>query len=424
MRFLHAADIHLDSRLLGLERYEGAPVEEIRSATRRAFERLVALARDESVDFVLIAGDLYDGDWTDYNTGLFFVYQITDLQKAGIPVFVIAGNHDAANKMTRSLRLPPNPTGGSPLLGHRAPETRVLEELGVAIHGQSFAQQSESDNLARQYPPALPGLFNIGLLHTSLEGDRQHATYAPCSLDDLRGKEYQYWALGHIHQRRIVSEDPFVAYPGNIQGRHIRETGEKGCLLVEVDQRHEIHTKFEPLDVFRWETLEVNCQDAATVSDVLERFQRELEDLIARHGTMPLGVRVVFSGPCEAHQHLVAGGADHVAEIRAAVHAVGRDQVWIEKVKFATQYPPRPRRGSHWDGPVAELVGLLDELSGDQGDLEPLIKELKTVQDKLPVELQTGVEPLNVTDPAWIRDRLAEVKPLLIQRLTHSTDDS
>jgi DNA repair protein SbcD/Mre11 len=423
MRFLHAADIHLDSPLLGLERYAGAPVEEIRIATRRAFERLVDLALDQSVDFVLIAGDLYDGDWRDHNTGLFFVHQISKLREAEIPVFVIAGNHDAANKMTRSLRLPPNPVGGPPLLAHRAPETRVLEDLGVAIHGQSFAQQSESDNLARQYPPAHAGLFNIGLLHTSLEGDRRHATYAPCSLDDLRGKEYQYWALGHIHQRRIVSQEPVIAYPGNLQGRHIRETGEKGCLVVDVDRRHEVQTTFEPLDVFRWEWLEVACQEAATVSDVLDRFRHELENLVARHGAVPLGVRVVLSGPCEAHQDLVARSADHVAEIHAAVHEVCRDQVWIEKVKFATQYPHRPQRSSRWDGPVEELVDLLDELASDGADLHPLIQELETLQAKLPAELQFGVEPLNVTDPAWIRERLAEVKPFLIQKLTHSTDE-
>jgi DNA repair exonuclease SbcCD nuclease subunit len=106
IRFLHAADIHLDSPLTGLERYEGAPVEELRGATRRALENLVELAIERELDFVLIAGDLYDGDWKDHNTGLFFVDRMNRLREAAIPVVIISGNHDAANRMTRSLRRP------------------------------------------------------------------------------------------------------------------------------------------------------------------------------------------------------------------------------------------------------------------------------------------------------------------------------
>src|SRR6185437_649372 len=117
--FLHAADIHLDSPLKGLERYENAPVGRIRGATRRAFTRLIDLAVEKAVDFVLIAGDLYDGDWRDYNTGLYLVRQLGRLRDANINVYAIAGNHDAANKMTRSLRLPDNVR----LLSHEQPQT-------------------------------------------------------------------------------------------------------------------------------------------------------------------------------------------------------------------------------------------------------------------------------------------------------------
>ena len=145
--FIHAADIHLDSPLRGLERYENAPVERIRGATRRAFTRLIDLAIDAKVDFVLIAGDLYDGDWRDYNTGLYLVRQLGRLRDLKIPVFIIAGNHDAANKMTRALRLPENVC----FLAHERPETLRLEDLGVAIHGQSFEKQAVFDDLAAGY---------------------------------------------------------------------------------------------------------------------------------------------------------------------------------------------------------------------------------------------------------------------------------
>src|ERR1700722_2160028 len=151
LSFLHAADIHLDSPLRGLERYEHAPVERIRSATRRAFERMIDLALERRVDFVLIAGDLYDGDWRDFNTGLYLVRQLGRLRELKIPVFVIAGNHDAANKMTRALRLPENVR----LLAHEHPETVRLEEHGVAIHGQSFGKAAVLENLAAAFPAPL-----------------------------------------------------------------------------------------------------------------------------------------------------------------------------------------------------------------------------------------------------------------------------
>ncbi|MCB1796433.1 MAG: DNA repair exonuclease, partial [Candidatus Competibacteraceae bacterium] len=108
MRFLHAADLHLDSPLRGLDRYEGAPVDEVRGATRRAFENLIAVARRERVDLVVIAGDLYDGDWPDYNTGLFFIKGVAQLAEEGIPVAIVRGNHDAASRLTKALRLPAN----------------------------------------------------------------------------------------------------------------------------------------------------------------------------------------------------------------------------------------------------------------------------------------------------------------------------
>ena len=130
MKFVHAADIHLDSPLRGLERYPDAPVEEARNATRQAFENLVELAIGEDVAFVLLAGDLYDGDWRDYNTGLFFVGQMNRLRRAGIQVHLVSGNHDAASQITKHLRLPDNVVH----YDHRRPETYVRGDLGVAIH--------------------------------------------------------------------------------------------------------------------------------------------------------------------------------------------------------------------------------------------------------------------------------------------------
>ena len=159
--FIHASDIHLDSPHKGLSRYEGAPAERIRSATREALKNLVQTAIDENAAFVIIAGDVFDGDWKDYNTGLFFAGQMSRLRESGIKVFLLSGNHDAASKITRTLKMPDNVHHFST----KRPETVTLEALGVALHGQGFSRPDVTENLAAKYPLAVHGLYNIGVLH-------------------------------------------------------------------------------------------------------------------------------------------------------------------------------------------------------------------------------------------------------------------
>ena len=249
IKFIHSADIHLDSPLHRLEVYDGAPVDRIRQASRRALENLVDLALGEAVDFVLIAGDLFDGTWKDYNTGLYFVSQVRRLTATGIEVFIIAGNHDAAGQMTRSLPYPEKVH----LFSHRKAETRTLDSLKVAIHGQSFGTAAVTGNLAAGYPEPVPGYVNIGLLHTSLTGREGHETYAPCTLADLENRGYDYWALGHIHQFEIVAEAPMVVFSGCIQGRHVKEAGAKGCVRVSLEAGSAPEVVHHALDVIRWE---------------------------------------------------------------------------------------------------------------------------------------------------------------------------
>ena len=236
MRFIHAADLHIDSPLRGLSRYPGPPLERLRGATRRALERLVDLALAEQVDFVLLAGDLYDRDWPDFHTGLFVRSQMVRLGQAGIRVFIVQGNHDAHGVITRQVSWPDNVK----LFSSRSAETVHWAEIGVAIHGRSFPDRAVPEDLVPDYPPAVPGCFNIGLLHTSLTGMEGHDTYAPTSVAVLQTKGYDYWALGHVHQRQVVSQQPRVVYPGNMQGRHARETGAKGCELVKLLDQHKV----------------------------------------------------------------------------------------------------------------------------------------------------------------------------------------
>lgn len=410
-RFLHAADIHLDSPLKGLDRYEGCPADEIRGATRRALANLVRVAIAEKVAFVLIAGDVYDGDWRDHNTGLWFVKQMALLRDAKIDVFLISGNHDAKNKMTRELRLPDNVF---PLATDR-PETRRTRDGLAAIHGQGFATAAVTEDLAAHYPAPAAGCFNVGMLHTSATGREGHERYAPCTVESLRSKGYGYWALGHVHARETLDDrDAPIVFPGNIQGRHIREQGPKGCMLVTVNDAGAATADFRTLDVLRWATCRVDASAARDGDDVVEAFQDQVPALLAGSDDLPLAVRVEVVGASSAHGPLAADPAHWTAQIRSEAIARGSGKIWVEAVKIRTRSRSAggdPALGA--DGPLAELDLLLRELGGDDARLmEFATRELADLRKKLPVELRRA-DGVDLDDPDWLRHELAQGRALL-----------
>jgi len=414
-KFIHAADIHLDSPLLKLDAYEGAPVEEIRGATRRAFENLVRTAVAEAVAFVVIAGDLYDGDWKDYNTGLYLVSQMSRLREAGIPVVAVAGNHDAASTITRSLRLPENVH----FFPSDRPGTLRLDHLNVAIHGRSYGTPAVKTDLAQSYPPAAAGCFNVGVLHTCATGREGHELYAPCSLETLRAKGYDYWALGHVHRREVLLDDPLVVFAGNTQGRHARETGPKGCFLVTVDDLGRPTLAFKPLDVVRWEVAIVDASGAESAYGLIERFRATLRAQLERAPNRLTVLRVTVSGETSAHDEILSDPDRWVHEVRAAAVDEAGERVWIEKVLFRT----RPLGGGvRLEGAVGELLALMDELSADPAALGRLSSELADLDKKLPRELREESETWRPGDPDRLKELLAEAKSMLMRRLLHESE--
>lgn len=394
--FIHAADIHLDSPLLGLERYEGAPVEQLRKATRRAFENLVELALAEEVLFVLVAGDLYDGDWKDYKTGLFFADQLGRLKEAGIKVYIAAGNHDAGNRMTRQLRLPEN----AHVFPSRKPETFFLKEHNVAIHGQSYAVQDTTENLARGYPDAAKDYFNIGVLHSCLDGREGHAPYAPCNIGELAGKGYDYWALGHVHTPEIVSQNPWIVFPGNLQGRNIRERGERGAVLVTVDDRHHAVVERRSLDVMRWQYCQINAAEVQTTDQLMGSFVEQLGKIAANAVGRLLALRVEVMGQTQLHDELLADAAHWREEFRAA--ALGSsDDIWLEKIKFLTEPLARSALmdGENILGAIEAEVQTAHASDEDIAELEAeLKKELSGLLTRLPTEVFDDGERPDSTD--------------------------
>ncbi|MDJ0390591.1 DNA repair exonuclease [Roseomonas sp. E05] len=360
-RFLHAADLHLDSPLRGLDADLDAPARRIRRASREALANLVDLAIAEAVDFVVIAGDLYDGDWQDFRTGQALVAALARLTRAGVRVIAIRGNHDAESVLTRNLRLPE----GATLLSARAPQTLRLPEIGVAVHGQSFATRDVQENLARDYPVPLPGLFNLGLLHTAATGRPGHAGYAPCTVEQLAGHGYDYWALGHIHTREELLRDPWIVFPGNLQGRHVNEPGAKGATLVTVRDGRVAEVAHRALDTVRWQRLAVDCSGAADLEQVLSRVRHALGTALGDVGGRLLALRLALEGDCAAHAALARDPLGTRERVRAAgLEVAEEDAFWIEAVRIGTHPPsgsaiPRPEGDA-----VGRLLGAIEALSG------------------------------------------------------------
>ena len=414
MRLLHAADLHVDSPLRGLSAYPGAPEGEIRSATRRALTNLVDLACEESVDAVLLAGDIYDGDWPDYNTGLFFRSEMARLGEAGIDVYLVSGNHDAASQISRRLSLPENVIE----FGKHAPESQVDEKLSLAVHGQGYAVRDVKDNLAIAYPEPKPGYFNVGLLHTALNGRDGHDNYAPCSVEDLRARNYDYWALGHVHTRETVSTEPYIVFSGNIQGRHARETGPKGCVLVDVGTDGRATVSFRELDVVRWTHLEVDAGSARDLDDVLARVKAELT---AAHDTAEgrlLAARVSVVGTSDAHHELWQDHSRLTNEVRGIAGEL--DQAWVEKVRPATRPVDRDGADGAADGldSIADLRRTAERLRVDPDGVRRLIEGTPLLA-KLPPEARTP-SMIRPEEPAWSSGLFDEAVDLLVAMVEES----
>ena len=417
MKLVHAADLHLDSPLRGLDRYDGAPVDQFRDASRAAMKNLVQLCLDEQAAMLLLAGDLYDGSWRDYRTGLFFSQQMSRLRAANVQVVLIRGNHDAESTIHKHLPLPDNVLE----LSAKRPETRRFEQLGLAVHGQSFAQRAVSEDLADRYPVALSGLVNIGLLHTSADGREGHDAYAPCSVETLRNKGYDYWALGHVHAREVLSTEPWIVFPGNLQGRHARETGPKGATLITVDHGRIASVEARALDVVRWAQLTVDAESASEVDDVADRARASLEAAVRTAEGRLLAARLTVVGRSAAHARIEAEPAAFEARLRALASDVGDgERVWLEKIALRTAAPFDLGGAIERDDAVGELVRALRGMAGDEALLAELCAELGELRAKLPAELRDGPDSLRLDDPAMVAGLADELEQLLLPRLLGS----
>ncbi|HVU01503.1 MAG TPA: DNA repair exonuclease [Polyangiaceae bacterium] len=325
---VHAADLHLGGRRwLRSEPEDGEFAEAVRRADRLALRALVDLCLSENARLLLLSGDILDGWCRDHRIALELVKELFRLRDAGCEAALLLGNHDVRTRFARPLLLPE----WAFVIGTRGPETRVLDELGVALHGWSAPEVKGDVDVAALYPPPVTDLLNIGLLHTSAEGRRGHADYAPCSRRTLRTHGYDYWALGHVHTREVISTDPWIVFPGNLQGRGSRETGSKGATVVRVQDGRILGAEHRDLAPVRFETIVANAEDAERFDDLLRAASEALARLTDDARARRVIARVVLSGENAAAAALRVPSRRRGAGLRAVARDVAPDRIWVDE---------------------------------------------------------------------------------------------
>ena len=395
VRFVHAADLHLGSPLHALEDSSGELATTLARATETAFERVVTVAIDRDVDFIVVAGDLYDREARSVRANQFLVEQFDRLRASEIPAYVVHGNHDPLGRGAEKLDFPDNVY----VFGTEGVESATYPDEAdpeAEILGRSYATRHESTNFVEAYTPGDTAVPTIGLLHTAL--DPGGLEYVPCSIEDLAAQELDYWALGHVHHPRTIGGAP-GAYPGIPQPRHIGEPAVGGCLIVELDAGEPPEIAFVPTASVAWQSVEIDVEEldsggerrVANLTDLeghlvdegLDVQNRSLEELVAHDFSVeeadwePTGFICRWSLRGRGEVHEVLADADgEVSVIEEHVRDRLREDdpfVWTEAIRDRTE-PPLPDRETlvEENDVIAEFVDLVDDFRADPDEREAI----------------------------------------------------
>lgn len=367
MKFLHVADLHLDSPLRTQAARDSAMGESLRAASRKVLARLVDAAVAEGVDAVLFAGDTFDSDVADMASRAALATELSRLARAGIPAVLIYGNHDALVDLDRYGPV-------SEALRVLTPDAPTLRVGEASIHGMGFTATHMAESLLPRYPRPEPGRWNIGLMHTSLDGAAGHDPYAPCALADLVGHGYEYWALGHIHKRAVHEADgTLVVMPGIPQGRSIRETEGGSATMVEIDLQG-VRAREVPLELLRFARVPVDFSGVADQAGRDARLRKAL-DVVA-------GGEVIIAARLEAAGSPAELGDPRMLEVQAREAAEAVAGVFVDRLRV------RPAaRGL--DAEAAEdLATLMRTDAATPGFRDEVLAQLEELRGALPAEIR------------------------------------
>ncbi len=381
--FVHTGDLHLDSPFKGISSVSNEISLRLREATFEAYDNIIDLCIDRGVDFLLIAGDVYDGAEKSLQAQLRFRQGLLRLDEAGIQTYVAHGNHDPLDLWSASLLWPKNVH----IFQGNEVERIVYEKdkkAVAAVYGRSFDTREIRTNLAKKFPIAQKSdlkLYRIGVLHCNLGTTTGHEPYAPCSLPDLAKKNFCYWALGHVHTRAVINkENPVVVYPGNPQGLNPNETGERGCYLVSVTADHQAQMEFVETDSVRWFREELAIDELNSVDELIVAIGSVINEVRLRTEGRPAILRLMLTGKSFLHAELVRKGVldDILQSVREPEE--GESQfVWLEEIKDRTRIPIDRKKLLEREDFVGDLIRIFDEFCQDKA----LRKDLKIDLEEL-----------------------------------------
>jgi len=366
--FIHTGDLHLDSPFKGVSTQSSAVADALRSATFEAFEALVRLCIDEQVQFLLVTGDVYDGIDRSLRAQLKFIDGLKILSEHNIPSFVVHGNHDPMGRWSSMIEWPSQVH----IFGPNKVETKtvkIIDEPIASVSGISYNKQKDRRNLAQKFKANNPDLFQIAMLHCNCGGDPNHKAYAPCRLSDLTGAGFDYWALGHVHEKRILSTSPYVVYPGNPQGLSIRESDERGCYIVSVNEDKKVEIKFCPIDIIRWISIEIKIDDISSVNGLDRKIAEIIDDLREEYdGGRSVICRIILTGRGPLYRELRQENI--VADFLERAQAIGLSDVpfvWVQDIDVNCQ----PEIDLEKRRNINDLLGQILKVSKEIRDLFP-----------------------------------------------------
>ena len=377
--FIHTADLHLDSPFIGIYEINQELRESLVNATFEAYDTIIDLCIEKEVDFLLIAGDVYDSANKSLYAQLKFIKGLDRLSNAGIQTIIAHGNHDPLNGWSATLNWPEDVhiMSGDTIdsVQLEKDETHV-----VTIIGTSYPAQHIWTNLAQKFPKRENNeVFTIGLLHCMVGSSTEHDPYAACTMQDLKDLDYDYWALGHIHVPSVINETyPVVVYSGNPQGRHIKEAGPRGCYLVTIDTKNEISKEFIETDTIRWYVEDISIEGMESEEDLILQIRECIDTILDGADGRSVICRFILTGRGPLHRTLTKEGTiDDILQYLREEENLGSQFVWVERLVNNTSMPIERSVLLERKDFVGDIVRIVDEICQDEESLESLKTSLE-----------------------------------------------
>ena len=354
--FLHIADLHLDSPFSGLKQLPEQIFKRIQESTFKSFYNLIDLAINAQVDFVIIAGDLFDGEDHSIRAASRFRKQMQRLKEHDIHIYLIHGNHDHMGGNWNILEWPSNVH----VFGQNVEVKQFLKEGKplVNLYGFSYPQRAVTENMTHHYIKQDGTKFHIGILHGSIEGNLDHNHYAPFRLNELTSKGFDYWALGHIHKQQLLVDNPIILYPGNTQGRHRKESGEKGGFIVRMNEFGTDYQFYPTADVI-WENVEISISELNNLTDLLDKCFTTIAE--TRHESAGTFLTIEITGTGPLHEKLLV--IDRLDAVIVALIEGEQEQenfVWITKIKVTSLSFDRKNTITQQSPFLFDLISFID----------------------------------------------------------------